>query len=261
MKGSTDPRPTKMTWMLFGSLCALTLGVPLLVFGRSLWFDHSVHNFVRLVNEGQAIITGVIAIQAAAVAGYFVNRQIVETRLIEQEKINRRFRAVKASLPIILGAIGDYAKECSLALEPVYHSSSQIIQRSHKSLNLPVFPVEIIKEISEIIEYGPDNIIAIFESLIRSIQIHLSRIASTERALAGRSQTLVLRQNILNHMVDIAEIDARKNVWFSFARGSNEIPSTTITASMVIESCWILLENPEQVDQLGEYIRNRYTDT
>src|SRR5438046_5749031 len=69
--------------------------------------------YANLLYNWQTLIGGLIAIGAALYAGRYVKKQIGAGERIEDDRLDRRAKAVRAILPLTLTKFIDFAEECT----------------------------------------------------------------------------------------------------------------------------------------------------
>jgi hypothetical protein len=189
----------------------------------NLWTRPDTHN---LITEWQSLIAGLIAIIAALIGGAFIRQQIAASERLERERVERRFRSVRAGLPTVLSAVIDYAEICGAELDRLYSGASPLGVSGPTTL--PVLNDEVIPSLREAIEVGDDQLADLLADLLSRLQIFRARLRSLEVSLLASSSTIVLPVNVEERAVDNAELHARASALFPFARRRGPLPERTI---------------------------------
>jgi hypothetical protein len=194
-------------------------------FVREGWIDH-----------WQTLIAGLIAILAAFVGGLFINRQISSAHIIEKERVERKFSAARAILPLTLSALSEYTQLCNSHLKTILATKrGDAIPLQATPTKAPTFPNGIIEDLRGIIEYSDKPIRTALVALVGKLQIQMSRLTTLERHLKeGPDNTnSIVVTNIEDYILDAADIYARCAALFHFARGATEIaPGGPLRADM-----------------------------
>src|SRR5689334_8477941 len=92
-------------WLALG-FCAGFAGTGLVAFCL-LWSETT-----NLLTQYQTLVSGMVALVAAALAGWPVLKQVAQSKQQEEDRRARRYRSAKAVLPLALMQISAYAKKC-----------------------------------------------------------------------------------------------------------------------------------------------------
>lgn len=106
---------------------------------RTHFFDY-LGDAVWLVNlkEWQTLFAGLMAIGAASIGAYFINRQIQQTERHEQERRQRLLAAERAMMPMALSALMDFMVQSNRCLVEL---SNEIVEGIlPKEATLPSMP-------------------------------------------------------------------------------------------------------------------------
>jgi hypothetical protein len=178
--------------------------------------------------QWETLVAGI----GAAVAAFFTVRrlreQITHTQTLAEDQRQRRARAARATLPLALSQLAQYATSCIKGLHDLrpyfraVHSANDLAQRGHKctAWELPLLSDNVFNSLKECIEVIDDEPAQAIVALIGHIQIQRSRLEEyISRARLNDPTHLVTLSNIEHAMYDAAEIHARTSTLFPFSRG------------------------------------------
>lgn len=178
--------------------------------------------------EWETLATGITALIAAGMTVAIIWRQITESKRQSDDQRYRRERAARATLPVALSEMCEYALDC-MALFSAAHNcfapdgelireKSKAILAEHPMPKVPDGPIKIIKEC---VEYADGEVAEALAILLIFLQVQNSRMNSNINALSGRGgQRLhcVTIPNIDQAILDSAEVYARSSVILEYAR-------------------------------------------
>jgi hypothetical protein len=206
---------------VLGAVTAATFGSVLHL--NSKWF---LGTDERL--QWETLVTGIGAVVAAFFTVRRLREQITQTQKLADDQRQRRARAARATLPLALSQLAQYATSCIKGLydlRPYFravHSANDLAQRGQKcaAWELPLLSDNVFNSLKECIELIDDEPAQAIVELIGHIQIQRSRLEEyISRAHLNDPTHLVLLSNIEHAMCDAAEIHARTSTLFPFSRG------------------------------------------
>lgn len=199
--------------------------------------------FMIILHAWQTLLTGLLAIVAAGVGGYFVHRQTTTTERLERERVVRRFESEKAVLPHTLSAVLAYAREAVEFLKDVQALVPPGNRTLPKGVALakrpPIAPKEAIEQIVRLIQASHDSDLRTYLSaLLKEIQIHSARLWGMNDALGASSRLTQSIGDVENHMMLTGEICGRCGVLFKLAREDDPVILGPLTAQQVTNGLW-----------------------
>lgn len=209
------------------------------------------------LKDWQSLVGGVLAIVAAGVGGLFIVAQTKELRRQENDRRLRRHKAARAVMPLALSATCEYTKNCATVLRQILSSAgSGGIPTSPDYPSFPDLPRGVVKEFAEIIESSSNEGATALSDLLKDLQIFSSRLRSLSADLSSAS-SIITAHNIENNIADAAELYAKAETLFEYARGKTEsVPISGPDAGRVFTALAIMgLHGPSQY--LTEAITNR----
>jgi len=193
-------------------------------------------NKLLLGNDGrlqwETLLTGFGAVAAAVATVLYTRRTISQTRDLENDRRHRRERAARATLPLALTALCDYASECMKWAERIrncVNADGGLDQaRAQQSANewvVPNIPQDAVSVLKECIEYAGDEAAEAMSNLMLHLQIHHTRLTYIVSDLRfDASERTVGAGNVDTALVDAAEVYGRCSTLLPFARGACDGP-------------------------------------
>lgn len=241
-----------------GVLGGLTAGVIIGAVGRQLWLVADRHSLAPLLDDAivavgslrwvdTTLVTGMLAVAAA----YFTIRQSEKQ---ENQRIDAKYAAARAVLPLALSQVSQYSDELAESLrETLDLCVHGILPKTATMPDYPELPPDLLEPIKEMIEHsGADDRRMLWQMLIR-IQIIRTRIAELKKSHA-RTSSIVSDLNLHAYIVDAAEIHARASALFQFARGAQKRPPKIVTGAMMASA----LLQVGIYDDLHEHLVKKY---
>ncbi|MBP1848499.1 hypothetical protein J2046_006795 [Rhizobium petrolearium] len=176
------------------------------------------------------LVTGLAAVTAAALSiravkdqikasDSAVQRQIEHGVLVEKNRRDAKRAAARATLPIYLSVICDYAETNGRSL---YGLVRQCIDWTlPRNVSLPEFPeipFEAATALRELVELSDVSERVFLGSLLGEMQVQSSRLRGLTR---DRSSGTVVQHNLESYLADSVEIYARASELFDFGRDPN----------------------------------------
>ncbi|RYE46270.1 MAG: hypothetical protein EOP24_16650 [Hyphomicrobiales bacterium] len=164
----------------------------------------------------QGLVGGVLTIVAAVLGGAYLNKQMRQDARIEQERIAHDREAERAVLPLTLSAICGYAIASGRLGKSLLDQCvggrlpDDVVVEPNA---IPVLPASIIADLKQMIRALDFDQIPAAAKLLAEIQVHDGRM----RDFATRERML-LSVGLHDHILDAAEIYARAEAFFGFAR-------------------------------------------
>jgi hypothetical protein len=178
--------------------------------------------------QWETLVTGIGAVVAAFFTVRHLREQISQTQKLAEDQRQRRARAARATLPLALSQLAQYATSCIKGLydlRPYFqadHSMDDLVQRAKKcaAWESPSLSDDVLNSLKECIEVIDDEPAQAIIQLIRHLQIQRSRLQEyISRACLNDNTHLVSLLNIEHGMCDAAEVHARTSTLFPFSRG------------------------------------------
>lgn len=184
--------------------------------------------FVAWLKDWQTLVAGGLAIVAAFIGGHFI---MVQVRLAERQENDRRARAyaaARATMPLALSSISEYALACGRTLRVLHmQAAEETIPHQTAAVQFPTLPVEVISDFQNLIATTVDPAVGeVFARLLASLQVQAARLRSVQSNLApdAPSAVMVVSAELEDRILDAAGLFARAGALFEFARGLSDVP-------------------------------------
>lgn len=161
--------------------------------------------FIDFLDKWQTLISGFLAVGAAAVGTYFLRKQIAQSELHERTRLRARLASARAVLPLALDQIANYATQQIGALAEL-HENCRLwtLEAPKPSLRKVELPSDVIFLLREAIEAADANrlpkALELLSDIIAEIQVLNARIEGAEERLAKSGPsglTLELEEHIV----------------------------------------------------------------
>jgi hypothetical protein len=215
-----------------------------------LWFQASVDckvvatewpkeacHLTKFIFDWQQLLAGLVALIAAGVGWLAIDRQVKQADRLEQERMGAKRAGARAALPAALDAICDYARECAESLALMFPSSGDEGLPQGTRWEGRRLPMEMFLDIRALIETLPLRDGASFAELLSKIQVQSSRLNSIQPSRLPNRVGVIVRSNLEQYIVDSADIYARSEAFFPYARGESEdVPHQSPTRDNILSA-------------------------
>ena len=195
-------------------------------------------NYGEVIERWQTLIAGILALAAAAWTAILINKQILQSEKQEQNRVQRRLVAARATLPLALSGICNYAKDVCSELKLIY----PFTETAGVKFGIPTFtitpvPVSLISDLERMIEATTSPSVANrIADIICEIQTLNARTHDLDEKLHSPSY-VGKRESVTNYLIQSAELLSLAESLFKYARRrSDEVgdfDSDTVHAAFV----------------------------
>jgi len=237
----------------------LVLLVYVALFARAMLRQWTLKHLITLLYLWQTQTGAAFALAAALVGAIALVRQTTATERRAKTRRARRAAALRAVLPLMLTELTDYAERCvtifsavlkrnltSLALNPAERSAPQQLWWVADDEQLPPLPERLVEQLIELIETSEPDHARPLILLARSVQLQHARARELRGRVVRRRDVpqggatrrddgaqVITRANVVDRVIDAAEVLARCEKLFGYARGDAESPPAPISADDV----------------------------
>lgn len=186
----------------------------------SIWPGGNICALTKWAYDWQQLLGSVLALSAAFIGAYYLRRQIKLAEDQEIERQRRRFAAARAVLPLTLSGLSRYSANCAAMLERI-HAQAQGQRVPPAALvgqNLPALPSGLADSLQGMIEASDVETGSAVGRLLSVVQYQSSRLQDLVTISQRTGRRVVVVVNIEDYLIDAAEILARVNALFGFAR-------------------------------------------
>lgn len=190
----------------------------------SIVLSPSLTHLVAILNKWQTLIAGGMTLEAAAVGGWFISRQIDATDKQELNRLDRRRAAARAAFPLVLAEINDYTQECCTLILATHDAVITSPGRKPPSLRTPPFPSEVAIYLRELVELGDSDLAIGIGSLLAKAQIQSSRLKWLAREIEDSKSVGITERELFNAIAEASSLCANANQFYPYARGAADRP-------------------------------------
>jgi hypothetical protein len=173
--------------------------------------------------EWQGLVSGILAVAAAAASIWFLNRQISQTSDLHRGELGRRHNAIRSVLPIALASVSDFCTaivdQIATAIEDRQNDFDAAFdaaasgRHNQKSFDPVAIPVEVISTMQQFVE-----------SLTREADVkHMAELLSSLQILQARFNDFDLEQaavvsGLYNLLLDAAKVKLLNDSIYNYGR-------------------------------------------
>ena len=184
--------------------------------------DKSPGGFGQTVKDWQGLEAGGLAIVAAVIGAWALNRQTTQNRTIEINRLKRELRARRSVLPLTLSSLGEWADACGELLLDAYHKAHGTGLARTAVQKMAPLPGEIVIQLERFVEASDDTGAASIANLVGDVQIFVSRMRGAGFLPGiGRGKNQV-PSDLESHLLGIGAIAAHIGALFDYSRRRSE---------------------------------------
>jgi hypothetical protein len=240
----------------FGAVFGGLLGFAL---ATCLWTLPS-KGFPNWVSEYQTLITGVIALGAAATSVFVLSRQMRQAELFENTKVDRESRSARPLLVFVLVKLLHYSELCFRELRKL---EEKVISSGEADFDLPLdlvvpsLPEDTFSSLQLNLKFGSKSAISAITKLLVKLQIQNSRFCGL--VYSNDEMPSYHLSNLHVYMADALVICTLCNRLFPYARGEIDEVEVAIKSEHLIQAGGLFTIYESQEPFLL-YLLNRYND-
>jgi hypothetical protein len=177
-------------------------------------------DFPKWIAEFQTLISGVMALGAAATTVFFLSRQMRQVELFERKMEDRENRSARPLLAFVLVKLLNYSESCFQQLRKL---EEKVVSSGEDDFDLPLnlaipsLPADTFSTLQMNLKFGSESAISAVTKLLIKLQIQNSRF----RGLAETNDDIPSDHlsNLHVYMADALSISLLCNRLFPYARG------------------------------------------
>lgn len=214
------------------------------------WQTFEASVLMLWVRDRETLVAALLALCAAGVSVLMISKQIRSAERVEEDRIHRRYRAARATTPLVLTKICDFADQHAKCWSAVGdymigenwmdhlmpESPGEQLPADIDDLRFKEIDAGIVNGLSTMVETLSKDEAAPYVALISKLQVEVARARSMAEILANRADRRLthVSQGYCSHqVVECAEIYARANNLFDPNRDEEAEKSTEPTVTNV----------------------------
>lgn len=207
----------------------------------------------------QSLIAGILALLAAAVTAYLINKQIRQQQSINQEQRRRSHRVNVIRLPIALASLTKYQKDCDRILIRIFREVEDLTEYQ-VTIRAPAVPLEALNVVAEVAGTAELRDARKLATILRTSQFISSRfeglVSELEEPIESR-QVVQTEDNLFGYIGDNILLQKLLVRCFPYARG--EEANIEYKPSLEIDQLYINYRysiSEGRVVRLKEFLRH-----
>lgn len=190
---------------------------------------------LAIASKWQGLLGSVFTPLAAVFTGWIVLRQMQDTRAHERERIQRRWRAQRAAMPMVMSRICNYAEQSAARLRIILADAQNEdgVKGDRYANGVPILDEASLGHVIAMIEAAEsDAEAAAYQALLNELQVHEARW----RGFVGKSLHAERRlpDQVIVEITDAAEIYARASNLLAQARSSGQVSDKPMTRASAL---------------------------
>lgn len=181
------------------------------------------------VSDRETLVGAVLAVAAAGVGAYYLNRQIKQAENLEKERRLRSHRAARSLLPLALSEICDFVEnhigQWLLLLDAIRLREHAPLGTIHAvSLKFARVSPEALATFDAVISSADDDHAHHFEDLLSEVQVAVAR-SRAAAVNANDEQRCPGEVEISGQIIELAAVYAKASELFDYARRHGPLPN------------------------------------
>lgn len=182
------------------------------------------------VKDPEALVAAMLAVGAAAVGAYYLQRQILQAEQLSRRNRKREHRAARAMLPLALSEVCDFAQGHIVQWISVDDHGRRVEQAQrfeevpNIELRFPRVSQESLSTFRDVIQSAPSGASAHFEDILSEIQVAIARSRRAE-ATVNDQMRRAGRVEIFGQVIELAQLYAKATGLLDYARREGPLPA------------------------------------
>ncbi|NIJ42356.1 hypothetical protein FHS78_002650 [Parvibaculum indicum] len=210
---------------------------------------------ISCLAKWQTLISGSLAVLAATGGSAILIYQIRQAKSFESDRLDRRHKAARALLPLVLSALIDYSRSAAADLKNFHLAShGNVVDRNAlNAWQIPPVPHDEIRTLTDVVEAASNEVATAIADLIGDIQVQAARLRGLQSETRVTSKT-----DLEEYILDVAEIYAQCENMFDYARRETDIVRPEIKYEDMRRSLRLMNFYDAQFGELMETVARRY---
>lgn len=208
------------------------------------WID----DFSQCLFEWQTLVGGLLALLAALLSIFFLNRQIKQTEALHQKGLERSHHAQRVIFPFVLSQICEASRITIKDMAEIHRIGE--IGRVIQDYARPVLDLSdsLIGNLQSMAETTDNStFLELLSELVQNIQISRSRLNDSDFASD---------REIESRMIDVAKIYALSESLFQYARFKSKAPPDLVKWERVQSALTISCATKEYFPRIHQSLQN-----
>lgn len=184
--------------------------------------------WLRYWKDWQTLIAGLIAIIAAFIGGFYINKQIQHTANLERDRNAREYEAVRAMMPIFFDKLIDHVITCGKTLKSLYLMS--MVGATPRQTDVPPFPplpMDVATFLQSVVLRAPAEVRPPVIAILSELQVFHARLSHLGSRIVRPSDAMQIGASEFDEQVmQAVDLHARGLAFLPYARNlSNDLPN------------------------------------
>ncbi|MCC6787093.1 MAG: hypothetical protein IT547_04580 [Hyphomonadaceae bacterium] len=184
--------------------------------------------WLRYWRDWQTLIAGLIAIIAAFIGGFYINKQIQQTANLERDRNAREYEAVRAMMPIYFDKLIDHIITCGKTLKSLYLMNLVgATPRQTEAPQFPPLPMDVATFLQSVVLRAPADVRPPVIAILSELQVFHARLSHLGSRIVRPSDAMQIGASEFDEQImQAVDLHARGLAFLPYARNlSNDLPN------------------------------------
>ena len=211
------------------------------------------------VDNWATFAAGLLVLLAGLMAAWYLKKQIDQRYTHEQARRAKQMVAVRAVLPLALDECVTYAMTTGKVLRRIRGECvDQSLPKSKRNTAFPAIPYDVVDTLKQAIEFsGNEREEQAYAKIIADLQMQRARLKNLQVGL-GRPTNVVTSLELDTYLLQTAEIHARAEAMFDYARNGAGPPPADIDAGRLYTALYFIGCDKGDLPELFDTAERRY---
>ncbi len=184
--------------------------------------DQPHAGFWQAAMDWQGLEGGGLAIVAALITGKYIVNQTKKSQTIEDDRVARQLRALRAVLPLALSNLADWADACGDVLLKARSRAGGVGVSKAALGTMPLLSNDILAQLQGFVEAADTKGAESVANLLANIQIFTARMRNAGFLPGGYAAKNQVVNDLDSHLLGIGAIAAHVATLFDYSRRRSE---------------------------------------